>query len=54
MADYYVNSDVAGPGSGTIGDPWDDIASNINTLSAGDNMFLRGGTVSYQVYDVSE
>ncbi|MHC4230095.1 MAG: right-handed parallel beta-helix repeat-containing protein [Planctomycetota bacterium] len=51
MADYYVNSDVAGPGSGTIGDP---IASNINSLSAGDNMFLRGGTVSYQIYDESE
>jgi hypothetical protein len=43
MANYYVDSNVAGPGSGTIGDPWDDINSNLSTLAAGDTMFLRGG-----------
>jgi hypothetical protein len=43
VADYYVDSDVAGPGSGTFGDPWDDIDSNLSSLSAGDTMILRGG-----------
>jgi hypothetical protein len=32
MANYYVDSSVPGPGTGAIGDPWDDIASNINTV----------------------
>jgi hypothetical protein len=54
MASYYVDSDVAGPGDGSFGDPWDDIASNINSLSAGDMMYLRGGSVSYQLYNESE
>jgi len=43
MTNYYVDSDVAGPGSGTIGDPWDDINTNLSNLVAGDTMYLRGG-----------
>jgi parallel beta-helix repeat protein len=54
MASYYVDSDVAGPGDGSFGDPWDDISSNINSLSAGDTMYLRGGSVSYQLYDETQ
>jgi hypothetical protein len=54
MTDYYVDSDVAGPGSGTFGDPWDDIETNINSLSAGDSMILRGNVGSYQLYTESE
>ena len=40
MADYYVDNTV--PGTGTLIDPWDDIATNINTLIAGDTMHVRG------------
>ena len=43
MADYYVDSTVGGPGAGTIGDPWDDINSNLSTLGPGDTLYLRGG-----------
>jgi hypothetical protein len=53
MATYYVDSTVPGPGTGTIGDPWDDIASNINTLAPGDTLYLRGGVVA-QVYNEAE
>jgi hypothetical protein len=43
LTTYYVNSDVAGPGDGSFGDPWDDINTNLSSLSAGDTMLLRGG-----------
>jgi hypothetical protein len=54
VANYYADSNAAGPGDGSFGDPWDDIASNVNSLSAGDTLFLRGGSVSYQLYTESE
>jgi hypothetical protein len=46
VATYYVDSTVPGPGTGTIGDPWDDINSNVGTLLAGDVMYLRGGATA--------
>jgi hypothetical protein len=54
MATYYVDSTVGGPGSGTIGDPWDDLASNVNSKGNGPHTFyLRGGVVA-QVYTENE
>jgi len=42
-----------GPGSGTLIDPWDDLASNVNSQGNGPHTFyLRGGVVA-QLYDES-
>ena len=45
MTYYYVDNEVGGPGTGTLLDPWDDIASNIDTLAASDTMFIMGNAV---------
>lgn len=50
MGDFYIDSTVPGPGSGALGDPWDDLASNVNSQGNGPHTFhLRGGIVA-QVY----
>lgn len=43
MTDYYADPAASG-GSGTIGDPWDLNTALNQSYSAGDNLFLRGGT----------
>jgi len=53
MANFWVDSTVPGPGAGTLLNPWDDLASNVNGQGPGPHTFyLRGGVVA-QLYDES-
>lgn len=43
-ADYYVDGNAAGGGDGSVGTPWNAIAS-ISGLTTGDNLYFKRGSV---------
>ena len=55
MATYYVDNSVGGPGTGAIGDPWDDLESNFNaTGAAGDTFYIVGDVLAPRDYNEGE
>ena len=50
---YYVDNSVAGPGTGTFADPWDDLSSNLGSLNPGDICYIRQGLGTYNEGEVT-
>jgi hypothetical protein len=46
---YYVSTTGSDTNSGTINQPWKTITKAANTMSAGDTVYIRGGTYPEQV-----
>lgn len=53
-ANYYVDNSASSSGDGSLGAPFNSISSAIGKLSAGDTLFIRGGSADKpQIYNES-